>query len=194
MPKLYLVRHAKPVAGWGQDPGDPGLDDTGVAQAEAVTQELGAKLAPLPLYTSPMRRCQETAAPLVRLWKQPAHLFHALAEIPSPPLPIAARHAWLTAAMQGTWAELQAGAPPGSPDFLAWRRELLAALSGIRGDSVIFSHFIAINAVIGAVQASDALVSFRPDHASVTVVETVGPKFRIVTLGREADTSVLTRG
>jgi hypothetical protein len=96
--------------------------------------------------------------------------------------------------MKGTWAKLQAGAPPGSPDFQAWRRELLAALAAIRGDSVIFSHFIAINAVAGAALANDAVVSFRPDYASVTVIETVGPSFRIVALGKEADTSVLTRG
>jgi broad specificity phosphatase PhoE len=39
MPRIYLVRHAKPAAGWGDDP-DPGLDALGATQAEAVAREL----------------------------------------------------------------------------------------------------------------------------------------------------------
>ena len=39
------------------------------------------------------------------------------------------------------------------------------------GDAVIFSHFIAINVVVGAANRSEQVLSFRPDHASVTKVE-----------------------
>lgn len=69
MPKLILVRHGRStanteglLAGW-----TPGvaLDDKGAAQAAA----LPARLAGLPLseiVTSPLQRCQETLAPLLR--------------------------------------------------------------------------------------------------------------------------------
>jgi broad specificity phosphatase PhoE len=36
MPRLYLIRHGKPAATWGDADEDPGLDETGQAQARAV--------------------------------------------------------------------------------------------------------------------------------------------------------------
>jgi broad specificity phosphatase PhoE len=192
MPTLYLVRHAKPAASWGEDP-DPGLDPTGLEQANATAAALARRASGLPILTSPMRRCRETAQPLETLWSSTAALFPAVAEIPSPPLPLSDRHKWLIAAMAGTWREMQTEAPPQSPDFLSWRDDLLAAVLRIPEDAVVFSHFIAINAIVGAARGSDDVVCFRPDHASVTIVDTTSGAFRIIEMGREAVTSVLTR-
>lgn len=192
MPTLHLIRHGKAAAGWDEAV-DPGLDALGARQAEATARVLADTLQPMPLYTSPLRRCRETARPLERLWSRDATLFEAVAELPSPPLDLRARHAWLMASMQGTWRELQAHAPPGSPDYLAWRRSLLDALLGLPEDAVVFSHYIAINAVVGAARGSDAVVCFRPDHASITRVDVAAGGFRVVALGRESDTTVLVR-
>lgn len=205
MPRLYLVRHAKPAAGWGQDP-DPGLDTIGTAQAQTLAGELAGVLAHLPILSSPLRRCRDTARPLEHAWQQTADIFPAVAEIPAPPLDLAARHEWLRAAMLGTWPELQASAvesalkstptsaPGGCADYLAWRQTLLESLTSLQRDSVIFTHFIAINVVVGAARRVDDVVCFRPDHASVTIVETSEDGLRIARLGREAITEVLTRG
>jgi broad specificity phosphatase PhoE len=192
MPRLYLVRHAKPAARWGED-ADPGLDPLCHDQARATALHLAHSLAPVPIYTSPMRRCRETAQPLEQSWNRPAELLLPVAEIPSPPIDLAARQEWLAAAMNGTWAELQSSSPAGSIDYLAWRRALLDALTAIRQDCVIFTHYIAINAAAAAAQGDDRVVCFRPDHASVTVVETRDSRLERVELGREADTLVLTR-
>jgi broad specificity phosphatase PhoE len=192
MPKLYLIRHAKPAATWGEDP-DPGLDATGVAQSTAAADALAARTSSIPILASPMRRCRETAQPLEARWSSAAALFPAVAEIPSPPLPLKERHAWLVEAMAGTWQRLQQTAPPNSPDFLSWRSDLLTAVLRIPEDAVVFSHFIAINAIVAAARDSDDVVCFRPDHASITVIDTDSGAFRIVELGREAVTSVLTR-
>ena len=193
MPRLYLVRHAKPAAGWGQDP-DPGLDETGVKQAQATADDLARRLARMPIYSSPLRRCGETALPMEQAWNQRAEIFAAVAEIPAPPLTLVARAEWLAAAMRGTWASLQESAPAGSPDYLKWRRDLLAALTSVQHDCVIFSHFIAINVAVAAARNVEDVICFRPDHASVTTIETIGAGFRVLELGREADTTVLTRG
>jgi broad specificity phosphatase PhoE len=192
MPTLYLVRHAKPAATWGEDP-DPGLDDTGRTQASTTAQALRERLSAVRILTSPLRRCRETAAPLEELWNARAEIFPAVAEIPSPPLGLAERHVWLKAAMAGTWTQMQASAPPGSPNFLAWRAELLAAVKALNEPTVIYTHFIAINVLVGAAQSSDDVVCFRPDHASITVIETDSNAIRLVELGRQAVTSVLTR-
>ncbi|HEY1425721.1 MAG TPA: histidine phosphatase family protein, partial [Caulobacteraceae bacterium] len=66
MSRVYLIRHARPSASWGGDDGDPGLDATGAAQAEAAAKALLAlpqNLRPSRVVSSPLRRCRETAAP-----------------------------------------------------------------------------------------------------------------------------------
>ena len=193
MPKLYLIRHARPAAGWGED-ADPGLDATGEQQAEAASQILAQTLDRLPIYTSPLRRCRETARPLERLWQQSAEVLEPVAELPSPTLDLPARQQWLRQAMQGTWRELNDLAPAGSPDYIAWRQTLLDSLTRLPEDSVVFSHFIAINVAVAAAHSREDVVCFRPDHASITCVEAGNGGLRLVELGREADTMVLARG
>src|SRR5688500_13197442 len=192
MPTLYLVRHAKPAATWGEDP-DPGLDSTGHTQAQATADALTARGATLRIFSSPLRRCRETALPLERAWNRSAEIFPAVAEIPSPPLELSERHTWLQRAMAGTWSQMQADAPPHSPNFLAWREDVIANVKALAQSTVIYTHFIAINVIVGAARNSDAVVCFRPDHASVTVIDTDSHELRIVELGREAITTVLTR-
>jgi broad specificity phosphatase PhoE len=192
MPRLYLVRHAKPAAVWGKDP-DPGLDANGIAQARATAEELAGSLSRLPLYTSPMRRCRETAEPLAQLWFCNPELMPAVAEIPSPPMDLAARQDWLISVMRGTWQQLHTNAPPGSIDYLAWRKQLTDALLAIDRDCVICTHFIALNVAVGAAQRRDEVVCFRPDYASVTVLEVRKSRLKVVELGRQAETLVLAR-
>ncbi len=192
MPKLYLIRHARPAASWGED-ADPGLDDAGQQQAEAAARTLAQTLDRMPIYTSPLRRCRETARPLERLWQRSAEVFEPVAELPSPPLDLRARQQWLRQAMRGTWRELNELAPAGSPDYLAWRQTLLDSLARLPQDSVVFSHFIAINVAVAAAHSREDVVCFRPDYASITCVEAGNGGLQLVVLGRQADTTVLVR-
>jgi broad specificity phosphatase PhoE len=193
MPKLYLIRHARPAAGWGEH-ADPGLDATGERQAEEASQSLARALDRAPMYTSPLRRCRETARPLERLWRQSAQVLEPVAELPSPPFSLEARQRWLRQTMQGTWQDLNDLAPAGSPDYLAWRQTLLDSLDRIPEDSVVFSHFIAINVAVGAALSRDDVVCFWPDYASITRVDTGNGRLHVVDLGRQADTVILSRG
>jgi broad specificity phosphatase PhoE len=192
MAKLYFIRHARPAANWGED-ADPGLDAVGQQQAEATARTMQQTLKRMPIYTSPLRRCRETARPLELQWQRSAEVFEAVAELPSPLLDLRARQQWLEQAMRGTWHELNAVASSGSTDYLAWRQTLLDSLARLSQDSVIFSHFIAINVVIGAAYAREDVVCFRPDHASITCVEANKGVLRIVQLGRQTNTTVLPR-
>lgn len=191
---LYLIRHAKPAATYG-DSVDPGLDDKGRYQALAAANELKALPNRLPVYTSPLRRCRETAQPLADLWGIQPIVFPEIGEIPSPPLSLSERQIWLRNGIASDWANLQATAPDGSPDYAAWRHALVDSLSAMASDAVIFSHFIAINAAVGFAKGKEQVITFRPDHASITVIETGAGKLSVTTLGREvgatSDTSVL---
>jgi broad specificity phosphatase PhoE len=186
MTTLYLVRHAKPAATWG-DAVDPGLDAEGTIQAQRRAGDLNARLANLAIYSSPLKRCIETARPLAELWGVAPKILPAVAEIPSPPLLPAERRAWLTAGMQGTWPELQASSPSGSPDYLAWRTTLLDALRALSVDSVIYTHYIAINVAVCAAQGNEHVLSFKPGHASVTTLEVTSGCIAVRELGQEAD-------
>ena len=192
MPRIHLVRHAKPAAAWGDDP-DPGLDALGVTQAAAVARQLANASTHTPIYSSPLRRCRETAVPLCELWGSDATVLPSVAEIPAPPIDREARREWLTVAMQGTWRELQQRAPSGAIDYLDWRRSVVDELRALPHDCVVFTHYIAINVAAGAAQRREEVVCFRPDHASVTIIETGSQGLRLVELGREAQTGVLTR-
>ena len=190
MPRIHLVRHAKPAAAWGDDP-DPGLDALGATQAAAVAQQLAKATAHAPIYSSPLRRCRETALPLCELWGRDATVLPSVAEIPSPPIDREARREWLTVAMNGTWDELHQRSPAGSIDYLDWRRSVVEALQVLPHDCVVFTHYIAINVAAGAAQRREQVVCFRPDHASVTVIETGAHGLRLIELGREATTGVV---
>lgn len=182
MTRLYLVRHGRAAAGWDADP-DPGLDGLGAEQAAAAAAQL-APLGPLAIVTSPLRRCRETAEPLAAAWGVEPVVVEAVAEIPSPEgVAMGERVDWLRAAMQGTWGALGAR-------YTAFRDGVAAAVAGFTADTVVFSHFIAINAVIGAAQGDDRLVIRSLDNASVTVVDVRGGALHLVEGGREADTLI----
>jgi broad specificity phosphatase PhoE len=184
--RLHLVRHGRAAAGWNVDR-DPVLDELGQQQAVEVAQLL-VGLGPLPLYSSPLRRCQETSGPLSALWKTTPVIEPRVAEIPSPVgVALEERVEWLRGAMAGTWTQL--GMSDGDV-YTQYRRNLLGSLSAMSHDAVIFSHFIAINVVIGEALSDDRLVVKSLDNCSVTTVVVHNGKFTIEEMGREADTLI----
>jgi broad specificity phosphatase PhoE len=180
--RLVLVRHGRATAGWDTDP-DPGIDALGVAQARAAADVL-APLGPWPIVTSPLRRCQETAAPLAARWGVTPVVEPAVAEIPSPEsVPMGERVAWLRAAMDGRWSEL-------GPRYSGWRDAGVAALVALPTDTVVVSHFVFINAAIGAAVGDDRVLIASLDNCSRTTFEVVDGRLTLVEIGHEADTLI----
>lgn len=192
MPTIYMIRHGEAAAGWDAD-ADPGLSEKGHAQAETVAREIENRVGrKLPILSSPLRRCRETAMPLSKSWNCEPVIETRVAEVPSPIEELEARGIWLRRLMTGKWADaaLPENNGNGALDLLTWRQSVIDALTGLGGDTVIFSHFIAINVAAGAAMNDDRLVAFRPDNCSVTVFETKGSSLSLVEKGREADTKV----
>jgi broad specificity phosphatase PhoE len=181
MATIYLVRHGKAAAGFDGHL-DPGLDELGRQQAEAVAADL-ANLPPMPIYSSPLARARETAEPLARRWQQDILTEPRVAEIPSPTPDLTARTSWLREVMAGRWSDL-------GPELQQWRQDLLDCIGAMAGDCVVFCHYIAINVVVGAAQEDDQVVVFSPDNASVTTIRTVARGLQMVELGRTANTQV----
>jgi broad specificity phosphatase PhoE len=185
MPLIYMIRHGEAASGWDADM-DPGLSPKGHAQSEHVARTLNTRLGrKLPLVTSPLRRCRETSAPLARQWAVNPFVEPRVGEIPSPMHDLEARGKWLRAFMAGNWTNDGAAV-----DFLAWRANVIKALLALEEDTVIFSHFIAINAAAGHALQDDRVVCFRPDNCSVTVFDASGRRLVMVEQGREGETKV----
>lgn len=180
--RIYLIRHGRASAGFAEAH-DPGLDEVGRTQAEAIVQEL-APLGPLPLVTSPLKRARETAAAFEACWGVSAQVEPRVAEIPTPTLDLQARAAWLRQAMRGRWNELP-------PPYPAWRDEVVACLIALGTATVVTTHFVAINAAVGAATGDDRMVCCEPDNCSCTVLELVDGTLRVVTLGRQRATQIL---
>lgn len=179
---LYLIRHGQASAGFDQAY-DPGLDATGLAQAEAIANELES-LGPLPIVTSPLQRTRQTAAAFEQRWKVRARIEPAVAEIPSPTKDLQARADWLRQAMRGRWSEL-------APRYQEWRDWVVAALLALKTTTVVTSHFIAINAAVGAATQDGRVICFEPDNCSCTRLEVRDGRLRLVELGRQRETRIL---
>jgi broad specificity phosphatase PhoE len=108
----------------------------------------------------------------------------AIAEIPSPEgVPMGDRVAWLRAAMRGTWSDL-------GPRYTAFRDGVVDCLLGLEHDAVVVSHFVAINAAIGAALGDDRLVILSLDNCSRTVLDAGSGRLSFVEGGHEADTLI----
>jgi broad specificity phosphatase PhoE len=177
--RLILVRHGRASAGWADDL-DPGLDAAGIAQADAMADAL-APLGPLPMVVSPLRRTRETVAPLERRWNTTARIEPAVGEIESPTDDLAGRDTWLRQLMQGTWSDA-AGVD-------RWRRSVIDALAGIEEDTVVVTHFVAINVAVGHATGDDRVVCFVPDNCSRTSIDVDGGRFSVVELGAHVATT-----
>ncbi len=188
MTNIYLIRHGKPAAAFGEDD-DPGLDETGHAQARAAAQALLAlpnSERPTKVVSSPLKRCRETAQPFADALGVAVDIIPAVGEIPTPAhLTLAERPIWLREAFGGTWAQIK-----GDLDYELWRREVAAAVAKLPATAV-FSHFVAINAVVSVLSGEDRVISFRPDHTSITTLTLVEGALRLVKRGPEAQTGVL---
>ncbi len=182
MTTLYLVRHGKAAAGWDADH-DPGLDPAGRAQAEEMAVLLASR-GPLPLLVSPMARTRETAIPLAEQWQTEPHIEPRVSEIPSPVSDLAERARWLRGVAGNQWSQLE-------PTLQTWRSNLIEALREQTGDTVIVTHFIAINAAVGAAINEDRVVHFHPDYCSITTLRIDNNRLSLLKQGDEATTRVL---
>lgn len=179
---IFLVRHGEAAASWAQS-SDPGLSELGVKQAGQASELLQPRLgAQTQLVSSPLARARETAAPLARELDRPVRLNEAFREIPAP-VPLPQRQTWLRQFMQETWDP--------QPDSLhEWRARGFGQLLELREPTVVFTHFLVINALVGQVLERAETLCFWPDNASITHLRHTGQTLELVELGREMETVV----
>lgn len=182
MTRIFLIRHAEPAAAWGEDD-DPGLSRRGHVQAEIAAARLGG-LGLSRVVSSPMRRCRETAAPFVAASGLALAIEPRVSEVTTG-AGIGDRRAWLQEnfawradAPRRTWTSVDGA-------LRDWRDEVLAGVRALGPDCAVFTHFIAINAIVGAALGRAETIVCRPDHVSITEIAIEGDAIRLVKLGAE---------
>lgn len=180
--KIYLVRHGQASATW-QESDDPGLSELGHQQAAQTAQQLVECAEPdIRLISSPLLRAQETAHPLSKALNTTVTVVEAFREIPTP-VQRAERQGWLHSIARQSWGEQHAM-------VCDWRKALLHQLQQIDQPTVVFTHFMVLNAIVSMLSAKDRVVCFLPDNASVTTLQLHEGSLQLVELGRELRTKV----
>ena len=197
MTRLYMIRHGKAAAGWDGD-ADPGLDALGRSQAEALAEKVKTLIGePVAIYSSPLKRCQQTATPLATAWGVTPQIEAGVGEIPPPLADLTARTDWLRRVMAGSWEGLYSDAVSleSGVDFRGWNENVLNTLTAMQGESVvIFSHFIALNAAYCAATGAEDVVSFAPANCSLSIFETDGKALTLLEQGEETEDMKIALG
>jgi probable phosphoglycerate mutase len=187
--ELYLIRHADALPGAdeiisGDTYHDLPLSRTGREQAQLLAERLkhGEFQA---IYSSPLRRCLQTAAPVIEHLKLAPTIVENLREVRlgrDVPLPehdtslLATalrerqRHTSRQAAVSGSWDVI-----PGSEGSKAFRKRVVTAVDEIvrqhLGERVlVFAHGGVINAYVAEVLGLDRDFFFPCGNTSMTVV------------------------
>lgn len=182
---IYLIRHARPLTAWSGDGEDPGLSALGCGEAmEAAGSLLGLAERPLHIVSSPLARCRETAEAFAARSGLPIAIDPLLGEVPTPD-DVPDRPAWLKQFLNARWSDI-----PPDTGLHAWKARVTAATLG-HVDAAVFTHFVAINAIVSTLIGADKVVVFEPDFASITTLTRDGSDWMLQQQGRRAATSVL---
>jgi probable phosphoglycerate mutase len=180
--KIYLVRHGEAAAHW-HEADDPGLSELGHQQAAEAAQKLLPQLgSDVRLISSPMLRAQETARPLAEALGLKPTIIEHFREIPTP-VDRADRQTWLRTIARQNWQEQH--------DMVRdWHAALLSELGKVREHTVIFTHFMVLNAIVGSLQQRERVVCYLPANASITTVQWSGDGHELLELGHQLKTRV----
>ena len=160
MTHIYMVRHGQADAAWHENP-NPGLSALGLQQAQQAALQL-QHLNNVNIISSPLLRCQQTAQPFADAKNTPVSINPEVSEIPTPSnVAFEQRGPWLQQAMAGTWQQL-------GQQFVDYKNDVGNFVKSLTHDTVVFSHFIAINALIGFVTNNDNLMIAQLDNCSIT--------------------------
>ncbi len=176
MPEIIMVRHGEASENFRTSV-DPGLSELGREQAIAVSEQLVA-LTDCDLFSSPLKRARQTAAPLAAAWGISAAIEPRVAEIPSEGVDMSDRGEWLARIMTGRWTEVGARQAE-------WRSQLIDCLLSADTPRIYFSHFIAINVAFGLATGDERVICARPKNTSVFRFSNDGGEVRVLARGEE---------
>ncbi|WP_156869581.1 histidine phosphatase family protein [Sporichthya polymorpha] len=187
--ELVLVRHGLPERGLtGPDRSDPGLSERGRAEARAVADFLAAEHFDA-IYSSPLKRAMETAAPFAADRGIEVVPLDGLAEFDKHSDEYLFFEDLQKAGDPRYKACLRGDLSAWNTDYPAFKAEVMEAITEITtkhaGQRVLaFSHGGALNTILGAVLGLDRMWFFYPKHTGIcrVAVDHHRNRMRIITL------------
>ena len=194
MVKIYLVRHGEATEGWTSQ--DPPLSELGKSQAESLVTFVNSTIDEnsnnIDFISSPLNRCKETASLALEKMYSEIVINNNFRELPSPTLDLDKRVNWLRKVLPLTWSELLKDKETidSGVNFTQWKENIMNNIYSLNKDTIIFTHFVVINAVIGEILKSDKIVNFQPANCSITEISKKNNKLKIVKLGKSLESKV----
>ena len=180
---IILIRHGEASAAWGDDP-DPVLSQLGENQAiELIDNNELLFLENYHFISSPKSRALMTAAPLAKKYNKDVEINAVFSEIPSNGIELKNKKNWLTEIIKMDLINLP-------NEVNDWRSELTKQILSIKRDTIIFSHFMVINALIAELTNNKNLLCFYPDYTSVTKIIMNNNKVEEFYIGGERKTPI----
>ena len=88
-------------------------------------------------------------------------------ELPSPNLDLEKRVNWLRGVLPLTWSELLKDKETidSGVNFIQWKENIINNIYSLNKDTIIFTHFVVINTIIGEILKSDKMMNLEIPHA-----------------------------
>ena len=195
MIKIYLVRHGEASEGWTSQ--DPPLSELGKSQAKSLVTFVDSifdenSINNINAISSPLNRCKETASLALEKQYLEIAINDNFRELPSPTIDLEKRVDWLRRILPLTWPELlkDKETMESGVNFTQWKENIMSNIYSLKKDTIIFTHFVVINAVIGEILKSDKIVNFQPANCSITEISKKNDKLKIVKLGKSLESKV----
>ncbi len=179
---IFLVRHGTAAATW-EEHSDPGLSSRGFEEAQNLVSDFTSfSVGSVDLISSPLARARETAVPLSHKLNQKVDISESITEVPSP-VDLIHRKKWLQRFMKQKWQDQD-------DVVLAWRSSAIHFVKSLSRPSVLFTHFLLINAILGELMKLDDTLYFWPKNCSITHIRSKGTSLELVSLGDQMQSTV----
>ena len=161
--EVIFIRHAEACSSWGDHP-DPGLSDNGIAQSKKLINRPELKrLDDYSFISSPKLRAINTARPLAKKFEKELIIENIFTEIPSPNIEPENKQDWLKNILQMNKNDLP-------EKIVKWKDNIISKTKALSQDSVVFTHFMVINALLSELNSKTKLLYFYPDYTSIVKI------------------------
>jgi broad specificity phosphatase PhoE len=179
---LIFVRHGEASESWGEHL-DPGLSENGVSQSQKLISNNSLQLLEDYIFiSSPMSRAEMTAAPLIKKYKKSLLIDSIFSEIPSKVI-ASEKKEWLKKIMTMNVDVLP-------QDVAEWRNSIISRTLSFSDNTIIFSHFMVINAVVSGLMNRSEIMYFYPGYTSITKITLQNNRAMSISLGDEKKTLI----
>ena len=168
---LIFIRHGEASDAWDNHP-DPGLSQKGILQSNELLKNKDLiDLGNYSFISSPKLRAIETSQPLAKKFKKDVKIDKSFIEIPSNDIDLNQRQHWIKEIMQTKKKDL--------PDYVKlWSKNIYDRTISFKENTVIFTHFMVINALISEITNSETIIYFHPGYTSIIKIQIDNKKIK----------------